>query len=664
MGAGLAVQAMLAGMPVPADLCRTEVDGRVVISLGAVSLFDYEASDAGLRNLAAVTLPELGFAARRVAEVVGITEEYVSMLRGRARRDGSAALAPRRGRPPTVGPAAVARARKWRAAAVSNKEIGRRLGVHATTVARLLGPIGAAGPEPVQVPEQGVLAGSDPSETEAEVSVPEDAVPFSGSARVGVGVRASRYAGAMLLYGYLDGVGAEGIFGSLTGAPARRYDDAAVLACATVGFALGIDTVEGAKHLRRGEAGAVVGLDVLPQLGTFRARLAALGDGSDLLATQRAFAQGMLNFDPAADPVTSWTTMPGVLAQLRTVIGPDAPVLLGFDRGGAYPASFRACRDAGADWVTYRRAPLTAATVAPNKSWTVRDGRRIVVTLADEIVDLKGYGPARQLTLYEHGVVVLQVLTSDTAATGAALLWWLRARWRIENVFKYAAAHNGIDALADYRMGLRADTPKVPNPARAAARTAVTNAVTNAEAEAVTAERSLAQLLASPLTPKAKNAALPGVHRRIAVTAAAHQAAKEALRPVPAKITATDLNADATIARPRLERRGLQMVLRLLAYNAEAWLAERFNAYLADPDEYRAILRHLLHLGGTITYTTTTITVTLDRPDSPRVARSLQLLTEELNNLTAHLPGDPRPINYTISGPQVTTVTQPQPEEV
>jgi hypothetical protein len=28
------------------------------------------------------------------------------------------------------------------------------------------------------------------------------------------------------------------------------------------------------------------------------------------------------------------------------------------------------------------------------------------------------------------------------------LLYWLRARWRIENTFKYVAAHNGIDALA------------------------------------------------------------------------------------------------------------------------------------------------------------------------------------------------------------------------
>ena len=50
------------------------------------------------------------------------------------------------------------------------------------------------------------------------------------------------------------------------------------------------------------------------------------------------------------------------------------------------------------------------------------------------------------------------------------------------------------------------------------------------------------------------------------------------------------------------------MVLRLLAFNAEAWLAERLNAYLRDNDEYRATLRNLLHLGGQITYTTQAIT--------------------------------------------------------
>ena len=145
------------------------------------------------------------------------------------------------------------------------------------------------------------------------------------------------------------------------------------------------------------------------------------------------------------------------------------------------------------------------------------------------------------------------------------------------------------------------------------------------------------------------NAALPKLHRQIQTATAALEHAKTALRPVPAKVLATDLDPDAQRARPRLERRGLQMVLRLLAFNAEAWLAEHFNAYLTDPNEYRAILRNLLHLGGQIDYTNTHITVTLDRPDSPRVARALQLLTEELNTTPATIPGDHRHLTYQLA---------------
>ena len=470
-----------------------------------------------------------------------------------------------------------------------------------------------------------------------------------------------------------------------------------MLSTATLGFALGIDTVEGSKHLRRAEAGVAVGLSAIPELRTLRTRLGALADGTDPLALQRAFAAGMLTCDPAPDPVyfvddhfvaysgarpvaKGWntkrrhaqpgrddtlvvdargravvfgsgeptglvSTLPGVLARLREVLGPDAPIMLGFDRGGAYASAFSACRVAGAHWVSYRRAPLVEAAAKPARSWTPRDGRRVDVNLADEMVDIPKYGQARQLTLFEHDLPVLQVLTSDTTATGASLLCWLRARWRIENMFKYAAAHNGIDTLADYGMDIGPDTRKVKNPARLGAN----RVVAAADAELATAERALPQLLNGPGTPKQKNAALPAAHRRIEHAIDALADAKTAQRPIPAKVLATDLDPDAKLARPHLARRGLQMVLRLLAFNAEAWLAEHLNAYLADPDEYRAILRNLLHLPGHVDYTTKTITVTLDRPDTPRVARALQLLTEELNTTPPTIPGDRRPLIYRLT---------------
>ncbi len=90
------------------------------------------------------------------------------------------------------------------------------------------------------------------------------------------------------------------------------------------------------------------------------------------------------------------------------------------------------------------------------------------------------------------------------------------------------------------------------------------------------------------------------------------------------------------------------MVLRLLAANAEHWLAHHLNAYLQDPDEYRATTRNLLHLAGAITYHHASIHVELDKPATPRLTRALTLLLDEINHTPPHIPGDPRPITYTI----------------
>ena len=341
-------------------------------------------------------------------------------------------------------------------------------------------------------------------------------------------------------------------------------------------------------------------------------------------------------------------TLPPVLAQLRQVLGEQATILLGFDRGGSYPVAFRAIRDARAGWVTWRRAPLAPVTAAPRRYWAARgDGKPAeVLTLADETVQIKDYGQARQITLFEDGAPVLQVLTSDLAAPAAALLAWLRCRWRIENLFKYLEDNYGIHWLCDYHAGTQDDDHLIANPERKAARARLREA----EAALATAERELATLLTSPELPAAaKNKAIPAAEKKITTARDAVTAAKAALKKIPAKLPASQITPGARKATLATRRRSLQMVLRLLAAAAEHWLGNRLNDYLRDPDEYRAITRHLLHLGGTITSTPRMITVTLDPPAAPRTARALGLLIEEINATPPRMPGDTRPITYQLA---------------
>jgi len=522
-----------------------------------------------------------------------------------------------------------------------------------------------------------------------------------GSSRLGEAEVDSRYAGAMLLHAFFDRVGAAAVFAPLCGAgpvPARsrRFDDVALLSATSMAFALGVGSMEATKHLIRDQVGPLVGLARLPELRTLRPRLGELAEACDPPRLQTDLATAMINTEAPllnlyfvddhfvpyegakpvgkgyntkrrhaqkglADTVVTdyhgravcfvsgppsglTKTLPSALSELRRVTG-DAKIMLGFDRGGAYASVFTHCRDHDVDWITYRRGKLAATTAEPRRYWRIDTaGRADPVTLADEMVTIKDYGPARQLTLYEHDKAVLQVLTSDLDAPAAALLAWLRCRWRIENVFKYLTAHHGIDWLCHYGADIGPDTALIDNPARKTARTTVKRA----ETTLADAQRALTRLLRSDQPAAGINTAIPAAQTAIDTAETTLTHAKGQLKTIPAKIPANQLDPTAQRAILRTQRRSLQMVLRLLAFNAEQWLAGRFNTYLADNDEYRATLRHLLHLGGQITYTPKSITVALDTPTTPKITQALRLLLNELNTTPPHIPGDQRPITYKI----------------
>jgi hypothetical protein len=565
------------------------------------------------------------------------------------------------------------------------------------------GPAATAGredqppqPEPEAVPEHD---GREPERPGPALRPEPGVVPpaFTGTARAAEGSRVfSRYAGAMLLHAYPGQAGE--ILPDAAGGDAR---EAALLSAVSTCFALGAATAEQFKHLAPAEAGPLAGLAALPSLRTLRPRLAAIADATDPLELQAAFAQAMLAATPetsgvyyvddhfvpyaGAKPVgKGWNnkrgraergradthvtahdgravcfvtgepsglsvTLPKALAELRKAVPPGTRIMLGFDRGGAYPAVFAHCRDNSVHWVTYRRAPLAVPARLPVLSVITVNGKTRAVAWTDEEVQLKDYGAARQITLFEYGQPVLQVLTSDFEACPAALLGWLKSRWREENYLKYAAANYGIDAICDYAADIETNTKIVDNPARKKANAQVRDA----EKDLAAAQRALAVLLADPsIAPAAKNTKLiPAAEQKIAAARRQLAAAKKARDPIPAKLPANQIDPQARVALLRTARRGLQMVLRLLAHNAEHWLSGQLNAYLRDDDEYRAITRETIIRGtaGTITFTPEAITVTLQHPPEPRIARALALLIDQINATPPVMPGDTRPITCQLT---------------
>jgi hypothetical protein len=695
-----ATAAILDGMPDARDLHRLDSGGQTVIFAGSRQMFRYPEDDTAMRNIAVAVLRQLGFGGTAVAAVMGLTPNYVATLHQRALREGTAGLVREPGRPRETAGGSWDQARAWRADGVRDSEIARRLGVNQSTVLRRLGRAHVQ----EELPPAPEPAAAEPEAAGSGTAAPGEAAGTGpaapGTRPQAAGLRpaavSSRYAGAMLLHAFLARAGAGTVLAAAGGEP----QDVALLTAVSMCFALGAATTEQLKHLAAAEAGPLAGLGALPGLRALRPELARIADGTDPLKLQQMFASAMLAADPVvsgvyyvddhfvpytgAKPVAKgWnnkrgraergradthvtahdgravcfvsgepsglsTTLPKALAELKKAAGPGAKIMLGFDRGGAYAQVFTHCRDQQVHWVTYRRAPLAVPAALPVITAVTYGGRTRQIAWAEETVQLRDYGDARQITLFERGNVALQVLTSDCDACPAEILSWLKSRWREENFLKYASENYGIDKICDYLASIETNTKLIRNPARDQANAAVRDA----EKTLAAAERGLAALLADPgLAPAAKNARIPGLEKNITRARAAAAAAVTARKPVPAKLPASDINPDAKTALLRAGRRGLQMVLRLLAHNAEHWLSGQLNAYLRDDDEYRAITRQTIirGLAGTITCTPAAITVTLEQPPSRRVARALELLLDEINADPPAIPGDTRPINYQIT---------------
>jgi len=334
--------AELPDMPPRYELHRSVADnGDTLVTYGPRVLFRFDPADRGMARLSMVAISQAGVEGKQVAKVFGVRAEHVSRMRTRAFRHGSAALIPPMGAPRKLSSSDVKKAYRLADEGHSGAEIARRFSVSAATISRLLArrpdqrplPLtddvepdedqtedeqgeaedgqeqaeetedeqeetgsGEAGEEPSSAPsdkdEPPAWASEDDESRAVSAPVAEDRTDggpagTSGLARLADTSVTSRYAGAMLLHPFLDRLGISEVLGALPAGPARRYDAGALVLSSAFGFALGISSLEGAKHLRVKDAGALVGLASFPHLRTLRPKLKDLAEVSDPLAIQR-----------------------------------------------------------------------------------------------------------------------------------------------------------------------------------------------------------------------------------------------------------------------------------------------------------------------------------------------------------------------------------------
>ncbi|HBH00429.1 MAG TPA: hypothetical protein DDZ42_00705 [Candidatus Rokubacteria bacterium] len=318
---------------VPPLLDVTHVADDEIVHVGATPIALYRTKDVTMRRHVMVQLAEAGrLSGVHIAQRFQVTPVYVSLLRGRLRAGGSAALAAKRRGP--KGPSKItgslaARVRRLRQAGLAYRPIAAELGVSHMTVRRILD-----GMDPPQAPRPGgptdtpgladlspVALASDASGVEitapVDVTTPARAVrtgddeavpvpPLAAEEGLGVpaiatapAVTASRYAGAMLLHVALTDLRLWQVFAN-QGAQLGRttLKVAHIVGMVALGFALRLGSIERFKTAFVRDFGLLLGLRVVPCVQTLRTHLVALAESVAPEVIMRALLAACIRLEP------------------------------------------------------------------------------------------------------------------------------------------------------------------------------------------------------------------------------------------------------------------------------------------------------------------------------------------------------------------------------
>lgn len=355
-------------------------------------------------------------------------------------------------------------------------------------------------------------------------------------------------------------------------------------------------------------------------------------------------------------------SFPQVVAAIREVLG-DRPFTVIFDRGGYDGKLFAWLGKQQIDFITYQRGSVDLAADQFRRREVRWEGKRVRLWIAEDTVAVGDSGPWRRIVLRTadgHQTPILTSLTAEAVAAARVTALML-ARWRQENFFKYARSHLGLDVLTSYATDPVPDR-QVPNPEAKAAKNEIVRLRTMAGKVRAALGRTVvleAQQAAPEDGTPPTTAAAKRAKRRTATTRETLLAQLQAIDAEIAQIQARLTGLPQQVAlrslggpreTPQLEPKLIADAVKVTAYNAQSWLADRLVQHYPHPGDLHDLLRAFAQLSGTVTRQPNgAVHICLDPPDLALYRRALDGLCQDLNHLHPHFPGTDIPVTYAVS---------------
>jgi prepilin-type processing-associated H-X9-DG protein len=367
-------------------------------------------------------------------------------------------------------------------------------------------------------------------------------------------------------------------------------------------------------------------------------------------------------------------SLPKVIEAIRKVLDDERHFTVIFDRGGYDGQLFGWLVEQGLDFITYQRGDVALARDQFRRHEVRWEGQRVRCWLAEDTVTVAGSGPWRRIVLRTPSGHQTPILTSlgqadrprpdgspsEGGLPPARVVAVMLARWRQENCFKALRAYGGLDVLVSYAVDPAVDR-EVPNPAVRLAKGELQRLLATArKVRAALGQTVLdAQQTSAPEAGArpTRDGGKPAGRRALTQATLLAQLqpveaditqARERLKGLPRRVTLSSLGD--LPATPRLEAKVLTDVVKVAAYNAQLWLADRLAQHYPHTNDLHDLVRAFAQLSGTMTREPDgRLRVCLDPPDIPLYRRALAGLCDDLNRTAPHFPGTDIPLIYEVA---------------